>query len=69
MDKIKYSNTSGPLRQAYDAGTTLLTAVSSIPDNSVGGSLGAYTYNHFDGTAASISSTFPTALGTAQTGS
>jgi|JI10StandDraft_1071094.scaffolds.fasta_scaffold132514_2 hypothetical protein len=27
--------------------------------------MAAYTYNHFDGTVATISSTFPAALGTA----
>lgn len=42
--------------------------ISKIPDNTIGGNLAPYTYAHFDGSAGTIPSTFPSILGTANSG-
>lgn len=63
MNKLSYSTGGSDLNNAYTAGTTLLTDITKIPDGSANGAMTAYTYNHFDGTAGTISSTFPGILG------
>ena len=44
--------------------------LSSVPDNTVGGALSPYSYDHFDGTGTpgAVDSLFPAILGTAAVG-
>lgn len=71
MDKLKTTNASSPLVVAYNAGTSLLNAISSVPTGAVGGTMAAFGYKHFDNTGAAnvVPSTFPSILGTANSGS
>ena len=40
-----------------------MTDITKVPDGNANGAMAAYTYNNFDGSGGTISSTFPTALG------
>lgn len=69
LDNLKYTDTGGAVRLAYEEGLLLLDDLSSVPDGSVGGALSAFSYDHFDGTgsAGAVDSLFPAILGTADT--
>lgn len=68
---MKTTNASSPLVVAYNKGSDLLDDISKVPDGTIGGSMTAFGYRHFDGTGAvnDVPSTFPGILGTANTGS
>ena len=66
LDLTSGTSVTGP---AHTEGNSLLDTLSKIPNNNIGGSMSAYTYNNFDGSGGTIASTFPTALGTANTAS
>lgn len=67
LQKLDITNTAGVTYPAYTEGNNLLDTLSKIPDNTIGGTMAAYTYPTFDGSAGTISSNFPTILGSAST--
>lgn len=59
MQKLLLTNAAGATKSTYDQGTTMLSDISMIPTGTAGAPLPAYSYTNFDGSPASIASTFP----------